>query len=59
MTEELSEGKFLVVYVCGTRFVFLSDLTFGGDVHCESPLNFARLSEEKRGKAFNVSINTL
>ena len=57
MTEVLSKGNFLVV--CGTRFVFLSDLTFGGDLHCESPLNFARLLEEKGGKAFNISINTL
>lgn len=56
---ELSKVNFLLVYVCGTRFVFLSDLTFGGDVHCVNPLNFARLLEEKGGKAFNISINTL
>lgn len=56
MTEELNTGNFSLV--CGTRFVFLSSLTFRGNLHCESPLNFAQLLEEKGGRALNVSINT-
>lgn len=59
MTEKLNKINFLLVNVCGTRFVFLSDLTFRGDVHCKSPLNFARLLEEREGKASNISINTV
>lgn len=49
MTEELNTGNFLLV--CGIRFVFLLDLTFGGDLRCKSPLNFAQLLEEKGGRA--------
>lgn len=56
MTEELNTGNFLLV--CGTRFVFLSDLTFRGNLRCKSPLNFTQLLEEKGGRALNMSINT-
>lgn len=56
MTEELNTGNFLLG--CGTSFVFLSDLTFRGDLPCKSPLNFAQLLEEKGERALNISINT-
>lgn len=56
MTEELNAGDFLLV--CGTRFVFLSNLTSRGNLPCRSPLNFAQLLQEKGGRALNISINT-
>lgn len=56
MTEELNRDNFLVV--CGTRFVFLSNLTSRANLPCKSPLNFAQLLQEKGGRALNISINT-